>query len=118
MGGITSRKRDQQVVEDDLSRGISGRYCRSGSIKWSRPRNLRSKSNQCPSLLDLCINRIREVHAFCQLVCFDFFLFFFPSLLDSHVLSCNRIFKNTIPFLFFQETLASRSSMNWSILTA
>ncbi|KAL9326153.1 hypothetical protein ACSQ67_006798 [Phaseolus vulgaris] len=59
MGGISSRKRDQHVVEDDLQRGISGRYFRSG-------RNLRSKSNQCPgrgtcpSLMDLCINRIRE----------------------------------------------------------
>ncbi|KOM32956.1 hypothetical protein LR48_Vigan01g251200 [Vigna angularis] len=66
MGGICSRKRDQHVVEDDLHRGISGRYCRSGNIKWSRSRSLRSKSNQCPgwgtcpSLMDLCINRIRE----------------------------------------------------------
>ena len=86
MGGICSRKRDQHVVEDDLHRGISGRYCRSGSIKWSRPRSLRSKSNQCPgvgtcpSLMDLCINRIREVHVFFHLVFFFFLILLFFTL--------------------------------------
>lgn len=70
MGGICSRKRDQQVIEDDLRRGVSGRYCRSASTKWLGSRSLRSKANHCPgggtcpSLMDLCINKMREVHVF------------------------------------------------------
>ncbi|WVZ09675.1 hypothetical protein V8G54_014205 [Vigna mungo] len=98
MGGICSRKRDQHVVEDDLHRGTSGRYCRSGSIKWSRSRSLRSKSNQyqcpgggtCPSLMDLCINRIREdFHKYesFSILPRDISQQIFNELVDSHCLT-------------------------------
>lgn len=80
MGGICSRKRNQQVIEDDFRRGVSGRYCRSGSSKWLGARSLRSMANHspgggtCPSLMDLCINKIREVLVFFGLInCFLLF---------------------------------------------
>lgn len=80
MGGICSRKRNQQVIEDDFHRGVSGRYCRSGSSKWLGARSLRSMANHscgggtCPSLMDLCINKIREVLVFFGLInCFLLF---------------------------------------------
>lgn len=67
MGGACSRKRDQQVNEDSPNRGVSGRYTKSGSSKWlgtsfSRACMDASQGKQsCPSLMDLCIYKIREV---------------------------------------------------------
>lgn len=68
MGGACSRKRDQQVDEDSENRGVSGRYCKSGSFKWLGNSLSRSvKDNElgkvrCPSLMELCIYKIREVY--------------------------------------------------------
>lgn len=67
MGGACSRKRGQQVNEDNPNRGVSGRYTKSGSSKWlgasfSRASMDASQGKQsCPSLMDLCIYKIREV---------------------------------------------------------
>lgn len=68
MGGACSRKRDQQVNDDNLNRGVSGRYTtKSGSSKWlgtsfSRASMDASQRKQsCPTLMDLCIYKIREV---------------------------------------------------------
>lgn len=67
MGGACSRKRDQQVNDDNLHRGVSERYSKSGSSKWlgttfSRASMDGSQGKQsCPSLLDLCVYKIREV---------------------------------------------------------
>lgn len=67
MGGACSRKRDQVDNEDDLLRGSSGRYCKSGSSKWLATSFLRPAIDnhlgrgKCPSLMDLCICKIREV---------------------------------------------------------
>lgn len=67
MGGACSRKRDPQVNEDSLQRGVSGKYCRIGSSKWlgtsiSRPAlDILQGRGQCPSLMELCIYKIREV---------------------------------------------------------
>ncbi|KAK0572857.1 hypothetical protein LWI29_038205 [Acer saccharum] len=66
MGGICSRKRDQQVVEDVVLRGVSARYSKSASSKWlrtsfSRPlMDTRPGGGNCPSLMELCIYKIRE----------------------------------------------------------
>ncbi|CAK7338568.1 unnamed protein product [Dovyalis caffra] len=65
MGGICSRKRDQQVIEDGVRRGVSGRYSKSGSSKWlgnsfARPTADLQSGGSFPSLLELCIYRIRE----------------------------------------------------------
>ncbi|KAI4300813.1 hypothetical protein L6164_034147 [Bauhinia variegata] len=64
--GVLRRKRDQQVVEDGLRRGVSGRYSRCTSTKWlgaaSRPlSNHGAGRGSCPSLMELCIYKIREV---------------------------------------------------------
>ena len=67
MGGACSRKRDQQVNEDSLQRAVSGKYCRIGSSKWlrtsfSRPSfDILQGEGECPSLMKLCIYKIREV---------------------------------------------------------
>lgn len=67
MGGACSRKRDQQVDEDSVHRGVSGRYCKSGSSKWlgtsfSRLSvDIKQGKGKCPSLMELCIRRICEV---------------------------------------------------------
>ncbi|KAH7574334.1 hypothetical protein JRO89_XS03G0283700 [Xanthoceras sorbifolium] len=66
MGGICSRKRDQQVVEDVVQRGVSGRYFKSASSKWlrtsfSRPlMETKPGGGSCPSLMELCIYKIRQ----------------------------------------------------------
>ncbi|KAG6771359.1 hypothetical protein POTOM_022710 [Populus tomentosa] len=65
MGGICSRKRDQQVCEGRVRRGVSGNYCKSSSSKWlgttfSRPNADLQPGCSFPSLLESCINRIRE----------------------------------------------------------
>ncbi|MBA0763064.1 hypothetical protein Gotri_012584 [Gossypium trilobum] len=68
MGGVCSRKRDQQVVEDGMRRGVSGRYGKSGSSKWlltsfSRPMVVHQPGLAiCPSLMELCIDKICEVY--------------------------------------------------------
>lgn len=71
MGGICSRKRDQQVIEIGVPRGVSGRYYKSSFSKWlatalSHPVVNCQPGGSCPSLLELCINQIREVHALCD----------------------------------------------------
>lgn len=71
MGGICSRKRDQQVIEDGVPRGVSGRYHKSSSSKWlatalSRPVVNCQPGGSCPSLLKLCVHKIREVHTLCD----------------------------------------------------
>ncbi|KAJ6363300.1 hypothetical protein OIU78_003472 [Salix suchowensis] len=65
MGGICSRKRDQQVIEDRVRRGASGCYSKSSSSKWlgtsfTRPNADLQPGGSFPSLRELCINRIRE----------------------------------------------------------
>ncbi|KAL5150319.1 F-box/LRR-repeat protein 14 [Glycine soja] len=96
MGGVCSRKRDQHVVEDDLHRGVSGRYCRSGSTKWLRARSLRAKPNHCagggtcPSLMDLCIKKMREdFHKYnsFSILPRDISQQIFNELVDSHCLT-------------------------------
>lgn len=66
MGGACSRKRDQQVSEDSLHRGVSGRYSKSASSKWlgssfSRGADAKQGKGKCPSLMELCIHRVCEV---------------------------------------------------------
>lgn len=94
MGGICSRKR--QVIEDNLRRGVSGRYCRSASTKWLRARSLCSRTNHfpgvgtCPPLMDLCINKMREdfhkYHTF-SILPRDISQQIFNELVDSHCLT-------------------------------
>ncbi|KAL2237261.1 UNVERIFIED_CONTAM: hypothetical protein Sindi_0917800, partial [Sesamum indicum] len=66
MGGACSRKRDQPVNEDNLNRGVSGRYTKSGSSKWLGTSFSRSSMDagqgkrSCPSLMDTCIYKIRQ----------------------------------------------------------
>lgn len=82
MGGICSRKRGQQVDEDGVRRGASGRFSRNTSLKWlgasfSRPPvvDCVSGSGSCPSLMKLCIDKICEVLAsFAMFVFRDFAL--------------------------------------------
>ena len=67
MGGACSRKRDQLDNEDRLARGVSGKYCKSGSSKWlttsfSRPFiDMDPRSGKCPSLLDFSVRRVCNV---------------------------------------------------------
>lgn len=67
MGGACSRKRDQLVNEDNLNGGVSGKYTKSGSSKWLGTSISRGTvdamqgKQSCPSLMDLCIYKIREV---------------------------------------------------------
>ena len=69
MGGVCSRKRDQQVDEDGVQIQVSGRYGKSGSSKWlrtsfSRPViDCQLGRESCPSLMELCIHKICEVLA-------------------------------------------------------
>ncbi|XP_042491053.1 uncharacterized protein LOC122070889 [Macadamia integrifolia] len=66
MGGACSRKRDQQVNEDSVQRGVPGIYSKSGSSKWMGtlfPRSsvdIQQGRGKCPSLIELCIHRICE----------------------------------------------------------
>ncbi|RVW43778.1 hypothetical protein CK203_074083 [Vitis vinifera] len=66
MGGVCSRKRDQQVDEDGVQIQVSGRYGKSGSSKWlrtsfSRPViDCQLGRESCPSLMELCIHKICE----------------------------------------------------------
>lgn len=69
MGGACSRKRD--LVDESDTRTTSGRYSKSGSSKWllfSLPRCgadvARRGQGKCPSLMELCVAKIREVFAF------------------------------------------------------
>lgn len=67
MGGACSRKSDQRDNEEILQRGVSGKYCKSGSSKWlatsfSRPAiDIQLGRGNCPPLMDLCIRKICEV---------------------------------------------------------
>lgn len=67
MGGACSRKRGQQVNEDSGHRGVSVRYCKSGSSKWlgtsiSRAAiDIKQGKGKCPSLMELCTYKICEV---------------------------------------------------------
>ncbi|KAK7837252.1 f-box/lrr-repeat protein 14, partial [Quercus suber] len=66
MGGFCSRKREQLVIEDGGCRGVSERFCKIASSKWlgnsfSRPIvDCQPGRGKCPSLMDLCIYKIRE----------------------------------------------------------
>lgn len=76
MGGACSRKRDQREEEENLNGGVSRRYGKSGSSKWLATSFSRQSSDiqlgkgKCPSLMDLCIHKIREVLSFSGLACF------------------------------------------------
>lgn len=67
MGGVCSRKRDQQVNEESINRGLSVRYFKSGSSKWlgssiSRANtDIQQRNGKCPSLMELCIYKLCEV---------------------------------------------------------
>lgn len=68
MGGACSRKRNV-LDEDDLRR--SGRFSKTGSSKWllfSQPRCSTDvtvrRQGKCPSLMELCVVKIREVPIF------------------------------------------------------
>jgi hypothetical protein len=94
MGGICSRKRNQQVIEDDRQRGVSRRYCRSGSTKWLGARSFKAKHSlgggTCPSLMDLCIKKIREdFHKYESFLILprDISQLIFNELVDSHCLT-------------------------------
>ncbi|KAL5100774.1 hypothetical protein RYX36_005101 [Vicia faba] len=66
MDGACSRKKEGDN-EDNLSRVCFRKYCKCGSLKWwassfSYPSmDLRAKKGECPSLLDLCVQKISEV---------------------------------------------------------
>lgn len=66
MGGACSRKQEWDN-EDSLIRGLPRRYCKCGSLKWwtssfSYPSvDFHLRKGECPSLLDLCIQKINEV---------------------------------------------------------
>lgn len=70
MGGACSRKREQLNREDNLHRGACGRNHKSGSSKWlvtsfSRPQlEIQQGQGKCPSLMELCAHKIREVFYF------------------------------------------------------
>lgn len=70
MGGACSRKRDQLDHEDSLNRGVCERYHKSLSSKWlmtsfSRPQlEIQRGQGKCPSLMELCAHKIREVFCF------------------------------------------------------
>ncbi|KAH1238027.1 F-box/LRR-repeat protein 14 [Glycine max] len=65
MGGACSRKQEWDN-EDSLIRGLPRRYCKCGSLKWwtssfSYPSvDFHLRKGECPSLLDLCIQKISE----------------------------------------------------------
>ncbi|KAK6942200.1 Leucine-rich repeat [Dillenia turbinata] len=68
MGGICSRKREQEKRDNGVQGAVSGRYCKSGSSKWLAFAASFSLSalecpigrGNCPSLLELCIYKIRK----------------------------------------------------------
>lgn len=68
MGGACSRNRAQSADEQDLLSGTSTKFSKSGSFKWllftlPRSGSLESKLEQgkCPTLMELCIAKVREV---------------------------------------------------------
>ncbi|GAA0179857.1 hypothetical protein LIER_42229 [Lithospermum erythrorhizon] len=74
MGGACSRKRDPWVNEDSLHRGVSGRFCKSGSSKWlgrscSRGSlDVEPGQKRCTSLMELCILKIcQEINQYTSL---------------------------------------------------
>lgn len=69
MGGVCSWKRDYNADEYGLRRGISGTYFKSGCLKEQRTffhpnAGCRPRGGSCPSLLELCIYKIRQVLIF------------------------------------------------------
>ena len=66
MGGACSRKQERDN-KDSPTRGLSRRYCKSGTLKWwtssfSYPSvDFHLRKGECPPLLDLCIQKINEV---------------------------------------------------------
>ncbi|CAI0388764.1 unnamed protein product [Linum tenue] len=64
MGGICSRKRDQDVLGGGSASRVSGRYGKSGSSKWLRNSFGHvavadcQPGGNCPSLMELCIQQI------------------------------------------------------------
>nr|XP_025617513.1 F-box/LRR-repeat protein 14 isoform X9 [Arachis hypogaea] len=65
MGGACSRKPERDY-EDSPCRGLSRRFCKSGSLKWwtssfAYPSvDFHLRKGDCPSLLELCIKKINE----------------------------------------------------------
>jgi hypothetical protein len=128
MGGVCSRKRDQRDNEDNVLRGVSGRYFKSGSSKWlatsfSRPAiDVQLGRGKCPSLLDLCIRKICEV-IFYSSSCLSLLVSWYSSkktkkesLLVSWLISfasfSNRTLMDIAPFQCSQGILVSRSLMS------
>lgn len=77
MGGVCSRKQDSQGDSDNVQRGLSGRYCKSGSSKWlstSLHRSLTGTKQglgKRPSLMELCIHKACDVSISLQSFCED-----------------------------------------------
>lgn len=71
MGGACSRKRDQLDNEEILHRGVSAKYNKSLSSKWLMtslyrpPLDNHRGTGKCPSLMELCAYKIREVCCSC-----------------------------------------------------
>lgn len=67
MGGACSRKRGHLVEDEGARRAASGRLSKAGSSKWlfSLPRCgstvLQKGQAKCPTLMELCVAKIREV---------------------------------------------------------
>lgn len=68
MGGACSRNRAHSTDEQDLLSCTSTKFSKSGSFKWllftlPRSGSLESKLEQgkCPTLMELCIAKVREV---------------------------------------------------------
>lgn len=122
MGGICSRKRNQQVMEDTVPRGVSSRYCKSSSSKWLAASFYKPAvdgqpgGGSCPTLLELCIQRIRQVLDTCfrgyVYFCEWKHMFYLPDLNVGH---CNRTLIDIIHFQCCQGMLVNRYSTNWYI---
>ncbi|KAL5988090.1 hypothetical protein ACLOJK_035853 [Asimina triloba] len=100
MGGACSRKRDQQVNEDSVRRGLSGKYGKSSSSKWLMRSLSRSGIDaqtgrgKCPSLMELCVYKIREdidKYSSFSMLPRDISQQIFNELVDSHCLTDNSL---------------------------
>ena len=118
MGGLCSRMRDQPVMKGAGPHELSSRYCKSGSSKWlttsfCRPAaNGQRRWNNFPSLLELCIHKIRQVIVYFRSMSFfsGKHMIYLP--LMGH---CNRTLTHTIHFQCCQEMLVNRYSTIWYI---
>lgn len=68
MGGVCSWKREYYYADENPNRrGVSGRYFKSRSSKWMASSffppvvDCRPRGSTYPSLMELCIHKIREV---------------------------------------------------------